>query len=69
MDKDDKYSSSGSLQFYYLEGLETSDVETETGIRETQEATDDFINKKRAEPNRKTVTGTRNFNVWYKNEK
>ena len=30
--------------FYYPEYLETSDVETEIDIYETQEATDDFIN-------------------------
>jgi len=54
MDKEDEYSPS---EFYYLEDLETSDVETETGISESQEAIDDFINKqKSANTNKKTAT-------------
>jgi len=54
MDEEDEYSPS---EFYYLEDLETSDVETETGISESQEAIDDFINKqKSANTNKKTAT-------------
>lgn len=41
---DEQYSSS---EFYYPKGFETSDVKTETGIRESQEAIDDFINKEK----------------------
>jgi len=44
MDEEDQYSLS---EFYYPEGVETSDVKTETGIRESQEAIDDFINKQK----------------------
>ena len=44
-------------EFYYLEDLETFDVETETGITESQEAIDDFINQqKSANINKKTAT-------------
>ena len=45
MDEEDEYLSS---KFYYSEDLEASNVETETGIGESQdiqEAIDDFINK------------------------
>jgi len=54
MDEEDEYSPS---EFYYREDLETSDVETETGISESQESLDDFINKqKSANTNKKTAT-------------
>ena len=44
-------------EFYYPEDLETFDVETETGITESQEAIDDFINQqKSANTNKKTAT-------------
>ena len=59
IDKEEKYSPSDFWQVYYdnLEDLETSNVETETRIRETQEAIDYFINKKKStEPNKKTAT-------------
>ena len=50
MDKEDE-------QFYYPEDLETFDAETETGITESQEAIDDFINQqKSANTNKKTAT-------------
>lgn len=39
MDEEAQYSLS---EFYYPEGVETSDVKTETGIRESQEAIDDL---------------------------
>ena len=42
MDEEDEHSPS---EFYYPEDLETFDVETETGITESQEAIDDFINQ------------------------
>ena len=48
MDEKDEHSPS---QFYYPEDLETFDAETETGITESQEAIDDFINT-----NKKTAT-------------
>ena len=52
--EDDKHSPS---EFYYPEDLETFDAETETGITESQEATDDFINQqKSANINKKTAT-------------
>ena len=42
---------------YYPEDLETFDVETETGITESQEAKDDFINQQKiANTNKKTAT-------------
>ena len=42
---------------YYREHLETFDSETETGITESQEAIDDFINQqKSANTNKKTAT-------------
>jgi len=44
MDEEEQYSSS---EFYYPEGVEKSDVKTETGIRESQKAIDDFINKQK----------------------
>ena len=54
MDKGDEHSP---CQFYYPEDLETFDVETETGITESQEAIDDFINQqKSANKNKKTAT-------------
>ena len=54
MDEEDEHSPS---EFYYPEDLETFDVETETGITESQEAIDDFINqKKSANTNKKTAT-------------
>ena len=34
-------------EFYYSEDLETSNVETESGIVESQEAIDDFIKKQK----------------------
>ena len=53
-DEEDKHSPS---QFYYPEDLETLDAETETGITESQEAIDDFINQqKSANTNKKTAT-------------
>ena len=42
MDEEDEHSP---CEFYYPEDLETFDVETETGITESQEAIDDFINQ------------------------
>ena len=54
MDEEDEHSPS---EFYYPENLETFDVETETGITESQEAIDDFINQqKSANTNKKTAT-------------
>ena len=54
MDEEDEHSPS---EFYYPEDLETFDVETETGITESQEAIDDFINQqKSANTNKKTAT-------------
>ena len=54
MDKEDQHSPS---EFFYPEDLETFDVETETGITESQEAIDDFINQqKSANTNKKTAT-------------
>ena len=42
---------------YYPEHLETFDAETETGITESQEAIDDFVNQqKSANTNKKTAT-------------
>ena len=56
MDEENEHSSS---EFYYPEDLETFDVETETGITESQEAIDDFINQqKSANKNKKTATDT-----------
>ena len=44
-------------EIYYPDDLEMSDVETKTGISESQEAIDDFINKqKSAGTNKKTAT-------------
>ena len=63
MDEEDKHSPS---EFYYPEDLETFDVETETGITESQEAIDDFINQqKSANTNKKTATDMNNFLNWY----
>ena len=63
MDEEDEYSSSKFWQFYYLEDLEMSDVETETGIRESHAAKDDFINKqKSANSNKKMCTDTDTLN-------
>ena len=46
-------------QFYYAEDLETFDAETETGITQSREAIDDFINQqKSANTNKKTATDT-----------
>ena len=54
MDEEDEHSPS---EFYYPEDLETFDVETETGITESQEAIDDFINQqKSANTDKKTAT-------------
>ena len=54
MDKEDEHSPS---EFYYPKDLETFDVQTETGITESQEAIDDFINQqKSANTNKKTST-------------
>ena len=54
MDEEDEHSPS---EFYYPEDLETFDVETETGITESQEAIDDFTNQqKSANTNKKTAT-------------
>ena len=54
MDEEDEHSPS---EFYYPEDLETFDVQTETGITESQEAIDDFINQqKSANTNKKTAT-------------
>ena len=54
MDEEGEHSPS---EFYYPEDLETFDVETETGITESQEAIDDFINQqKSANTNKKTAT-------------
>ena len=53
MDEEDEYSPSE----FYSWGLETSNVETETGIGESQEAIDDLINKqKSANTNKKVAT-------------
>ena len=49
-------------QFYYPECLETFDAETETGITESREAIDDFINQqKSANTNKKTATDMNTF--------
>jgi len=54
MDKEGEYSPS---EFYCPWDLEMSNVETETGISESQEAIDDFINKRKsANTNKKTAT-------------
>jgi len=54
MDEEDEHSPS---EFYYPEDLETFDAETETGITESQEAIDDFLNQqKSANTNKKTAT-------------
>ena len=54
MNEDDEHSPSA---FYHPEDLETFDVGTETGITESQEAIDDFINQqKSANTNKKTAT-------------
>ena len=51
MDEEDEHSPS------YPKDLETFDVETETGITESQEGIDDFINQqKSANTNKKTAT-------------
>ena len=49
-------------QFYYAEDLETFDAETETGITQSREAIDDFINQqKSANTNKKTATDMNTF--------
>ena len=54
MDEENEHSPS---EFYYPEDVETFDAETETGITESQEAIDDFINQqKSANTNKKTAT-------------
>ena len=54
MDEEDEHSPS---EFYYPEDVEPFDAETETGITESQEAIDDFINQqKSANTNKKTAT-------------
>ena len=53
MDEEDEYSPS---EFYYPEDLETSNVETETGVGESQEAINNFINTKSANTNTKMET-------------
>ena len=59
MDEEDKHSPS---EFYYPEDVETFDAETETGITESQEAIDDFINQqKSANTNKKTATDMNNL--------
>ena len=45
MDEKDEHSPS---EFYCPEDLETFDVETETGITESQEAIDDFNNQQKS---------------------
>ena len=50
--KEDEYSPS---EFYYPEELETSNVETETGISKSQEAIDDFINKQKVQNDRNNL--------------
>ena len=53
MDEEDEHALS---EFYYPEDLETFDVETETGITESQEAIGDYINQqKSANKNKKTA--------------
>ena len=52
-DDGDKYSRS---EFYHPEDLEMSNVETETGIRESQEAIDDFIKKQKSADTSKMAT-------------
>ena len=52
MDEEDEHSPSE-----FPEDVETFDAETETGITESQEAIDDFINQqKSANTNKKTAT-------------
>ena len=54
MDEEDDFSTS---EFCCPEDLETFHVETVTGISESQEAIDDFINKRKsANTNKKTAT-------------
>ena len=63
MQKKGKIRSLGVSNFY-LEDLEMSDVETETGIRESHAAKDDFINKqKSANTNMKTATDLNMLNT------
>ena len=59
MGEEDEHSPS---EFYYPEDLETFDAETETGITESREAIDDFINQqKSANTNKKTATDMNTF--------
>ena len=52
--EEDEFSRS---EFYYPEDLETSNVETESGIGESQEAIDDFLKKqKRTNTNKQMAT-------------
>ena len=53
MDEEDEHSPS---EFYYPEDLETFDVETETGITESQEAI-----QKSTNTNKKTATDMNTF--------
>ena len=45
MDEEDEHSPS---EYYYPKDLETFDTETETGLTESQEAIDDFINQQKS---------------------
>ena len=55
MGKEDKYSASEFWQWYYPEDM--SDVESETGMKESHDATDDFVNEQESSnPNKNTAT-------------
>ena len=65
MDEKDKYSPSEFRQFYYSEDVETSNVETATGISKSQDTIDNYIKKQeRVNPNKKTVTHTLFSTSW-----
>ncbi len=57
MDKGNEYSSN-EFFMYYPKDRETSDVETETGITERQEAIDDFINEQKSTNTNQKKTAT-----------
>ena len=57
MKKTNEEDEHSPREFYCPEDLETFNAETETGITESQEAIDDFINQqKSANTNKKTAT-------------
>ena len=62
MDEEAKHSPS---EIHYPEDLETFDVETETGITESQEAIDDFINQQKSANTNKTMATDMNSLLRY----